>query len=235
MSKFSPGRIARGLWRRTGHKFIRKVEMDIMRRPMSLPNFELPANRRSPVKDADPNRDDYMWQCEHKHVDSLAGKFSPAKLKHFHNVVDNPNIDFVIRIREDGECWGYMMHALSAFKDPLYHMTVPILEDETYQFDGWVHPDYRGKLIAIEGTNWVFNRRRADGTKGVVVTVRKRDKVAQKYHKRFGFVPIGEVVHWRVGPLRFNSIKMDRSLVQDPEPQPEASTAPSAQSTAAAQ
>jgi hypothetical protein len=105
-------------------------------------------------------------------AEELHGTFPPEKIVHFHRMVDDPNIEFVIRMREDRACWGFMMHALRPFKDPLYRLTMPIAEDATFQFDGWVHPDSRGRLIAVIGTNWVFDRRRAAGTKAVVVTVR---------------------------------------------------------------
>ena len=75
---------------------------------------------------------------------------------------------------------------------------------------GWVHPDYRGRLIAVMGTNWVLDLRREQGLDAIVVTVRKNDGPAQKYHRRFGFEQIGEVVHWRIGPWRFNRVKMAR-------------------------
>lgn len=219
MSKLSFGRILRGIWNRTGHHVIRRVELDVMRRSLDLPNLRIPRGRRS-VMDVHGSDDDEfsMEQCTHEIAEELHGTFPPDKIEHFHRMVDDPNIDFVIRMREDRECWGFMMHALRPFQDPLYHLTVPIAEDETFQFDGWVHPDYRGRLIAVIGTNWVFDRRRAAGTKAVVVTVRQKDLVAQKYHKRFGFEKIGQVTHWRVGPLRFNRVRMDRSSQTPADP-----------------
>ena len=51
---------------------------------------------------------------------------------------------------------------------------------------------------------------RTAGTKAVVVTVRKNDRPAQMYHRRYEFEKIGEVIHWRVGPLRFNKVILDR-------------------------
>lgn len=207
MGKLTLRRILRGLWNRTGHRFIRKIELDVMRRPVSLPNFKLPTGRRSPV--ADPEDWD-MDDCTQAIVDQCVGLFPDDKIAHFRKMADDPAVWFPIRMREDGECWGYMMQSERPIQDPLYRFTIPIREREVYQFDGWVHPDYRGRLIAMMGTNWVLDKRRAQGIEGIVVTVRKNDAPAQKYHRRFGFEQIGVVVHWRIGPWRLNRIKMDR-------------------------
>lgn len=157
----------------------------------------------------------YMDVATHEMIDRLAGKFTPAKLQHLHNMVDHPDIDFVIRIREDGECWGYMMHALRPFRDPEFKHLVPFeVGKDVFQFDGWVHPDYRGRLIAIQGTNWFFDRRRASGHQNIVVTVRKIDKRAMRYHTRYGFEPIGKIDHYVVGPWRINRLQMDPTADQ---------------------
>lgn len=222
MKKFGFKRVLRSIWNRTGRRIVRRIELDIMRRSLDLPNLHIPSGRRSAV-DLHGTMNDAeftMDQCTHEIAEELRATFPSEKIAHFHRMVDDPYIDFVVRMRSDGECWGFMMHSLRPFKDPLYRFTVPIAEDETFQFDGWVHPDYRGRLIAVVGTNWVFDRRRAAGTKAVVVTVRQKDHVAQRYHKRFSFEKIGRITHWKLGPFRFNRIKMDRTA-QTPTDQPD--------------
>mgnify|MGYP002826894170 FL=1 len=210
MRKLTPRRILRGIWNRTGRRFIRRVEFDIMRRSLELPNLRVP--RRSAMDVHGESDETFsMWPCTHEIVDKLGKDFPPAKLAHFHQMVDHPDVDFVIRTNPDESvCWGYMMHAVRPFEDPKYRFTIPLQPDEAFQFDGWVHPEHRGRLIAIVGTNWAFDRRRTAGTKAVVVTVRKNDRPAQMYHRRYEFEKIGEVIHWRVGPLRFNKVILDR-------------------------
>lgn len=193
--------------------------MDILRRPLSLPNPRLPQGRKNRLTEEVDTETFWMHQATHELVDQAVGQFPPEKIAHFHEMVDNEAVDFVIRYREDGQCWGYMMNARKPIPDPLYRFTIPLAPDEVYQFDGWVNPQNRGRMVAVIGNNWVWDRRRDEGFEGIVVTVRKKDKPAQRYHQRGGFEPIGEATHWRVGPFRFNRIRMSR---------PEASVAASA-------
>ncbi len=208
MSKQKSKRLIRGLWRRTGHRWIRKVEFQIMRRPLAEPNLKIPEGRGTPVDgECDEN---YMYNPSLEMIGALNGYFPPARLKIFREMAADPNIDFLIRKHPEGGLWGYLMHSMVPMKDVEYKFTIPILPgQETLQFDGWVHPDYRGMLIAIFASNWVFDRRRKTGHKAIVVAVRSKDRTAMRFHDRFGYKSIGTIKHYRVGKLRWNKVQMD--------------------------
>jgi hypothetical protein len=199
--------LSRVLRKMTGG-WVRVVDFHIMRRPMSLPNYKIPKGKRPPFDfEADQ---DYMYNPTHEHIDSLEGHFPAEKLKIFHQAIDNDAIDFILRLMPEGGLWGYMMHALKPMKDIEYGFRIPIIPGkESLQFDGWVHPDHRGMLIAIEGSNWMLDRRRKTGHEAIVVAVRSHDRPAVKYHQRFGYEKVGSIRHYRVGPMRFNKMKMD--------------------------
>lgn len=197
----------RRVWKKLTHRWLRVVDFHVMRRPLSLPNFKIPGNRRPPLDF--PCDENYMYNPTHEMIDSLEGHFPPRKLKEFHDAVDNPDIDFIVRLMPEGGLWGYMMHTLAPMADVEYKFTIPIVRgEETYQFDGWVHPDYRGMLVAMEGSNWMLDRRRATGHQAIVIAVRTKDRPALKYHERFDYEKVGTVRHYRIGALKFNRVKM---------------------------
>jgi len=195
----------------------RKIVLDILRRPLSLPNARIPGGRRNALQvdgTQGPQDEFSMSEGTHEIVEIMAKTFPKEKIPYFHEMVDDPHVDFVVRLRDDGECWGYMMNSRKPFRDRLFGFTVPIEPTEVFQFDGWVHPDHRGRLLGIAGQNWVFDRRRAEGFEATVVTVRRQDKAARRYHVRYGFEPIGIVTHWRIGPFKINRVQLDRSKLE---------------------
>ncbi|MCH2101204.1 MAG: GNAT family N-acetyltransferase [Planctomycetes bacterium] len=218
MSKLGSLPIIRDLASFFRRHVFRKIVLDILRRPLSLPNAPIPRGRLSAMNGEEGGDVEFkMDECTHEMVELLAKTFPSEKVPYFHEMVDESDVDFVVRMREDGECWGYMMNSRKPFRDRLFGFKVPIEPNEVFQFDGWVHPDYRGRLIAILGQNWVFDQRRAEGFEATVVTVRRQDKSARRYHDRYGFDPIGVVTHWRIGPFKINRVKMNRP---DPEASP---------------
>jgi hypothetical protein len=175
---------------------------------MAEPNLKVPKGRGTPVDSVvDEN---YMYNPTLEMIESLKGHFPPARLQIFRNMVEDPNIDFIIRMHPEGGLWGYMMHSMVPMKDVEYKFTIPVIPGkETLQFDGWVHPDFRGMLIAIEGSNWMLDRRRKTGHEAIVVAVRTKDRPAMRYHQRFGYQPVGTIQHYRVGKLRWNKVQMN--------------------------
>ena len=207
MGKKSPSRILKGIWRRTGHRWIRRVEFLIMSRSLSEPNLPRPQGRDSAMGEGD---DFYMDSATNEMIDELKGQFPAKKLKVFRDLANNPDVDFMLRIRSDGRCPGYLMHAFKPVPDAEYGFTIPIIPGkEVFQFDGWVHPDFRGYLVAIIGTNYALDRRRSSGHQSIVNAVRCKDRTSMKFHLRFGFKPIGKITHYRVGKFRWNKVQMD--------------------------
>ncbi len=196
------------VWKKLTHRWIRVVDFHIMRRPLSLPNYKIPGGKASAVGiEVDEN---YMYNPTHEQIDTLEGHFPEQKLQIFHYAIDNPAIDFTARLMPEGGLWGYMMHSFEPMKDVAYGFTIPIIAGiESLQFDGWVHPEKRGRLVAMEGSNWMLDRRRGTGHEAIVIAVRTQDRPALKYHHRFGYEHVGSIRHYRIGKLRWNKIEME--------------------------
>lgn len=183
-------------------KFYRKVEFSIMVRDMAAPDVELPRGRRSPVGDtANFN----LVHATEEHLPALRATFDRRRYEALKECIEDPNTDVVINTDGGERVWCFMCHGTRRQKDSFYQIDLPIEEGrDILQFDGWVHPEYRGTMIGILGTNTGNRWRRAEGFERLYVFVRKSDLRSRRLHKRMSFREVGSVYHTRLGPLRFN-------------------------------
>lgn len=196
------------VWRATLGRWFKRIDFIIVRKDLTTPDPQIPEGRRSPVREGRPRFADHATQ---EHVDLMAGTFSPEKLRLFRRYVEDPRLDFEVRLREtDGFTWCYMMHADYAIRDPEYGYKLPICEGrDIMQFDGWVNPEQRGRMVGIEGTNFVNSLRREEGFERLYATLNAKDVRSARLHKRMGFTVVGEIWHLMVGPFKFNRVKFE--------------------------
>ena len=198
------------LFRKTQGFFLAKVQkhvyqrrvLYVMDRDLSLPDPVIPQGKNSPMWEDEQNKFT-MPLATHENIDGMAAHFPPSKLKILHNRVDDPAIDFTFAPKEDGSCWGYLMHAIAPYYEKLYNYTVDPGKSGVYQFDGWVNPHDRGRLVAILGIIFMFNRRRQEGYRRIRVIVWANDTRSLRLHKRFGFQEVQRLLYTRLGPFRW--------------------------------
>jgi len=187
-------------------RWFKRIDFLIVRKDLTTPDPKIPEGRRSPVREGRPRFADH---ATHGHVDLMAKYFPQDKVRLFRRYVDDPRLDFEVRLREeDGFTWCYMMHADYPMRDPAFGYKLPICEGrDIMQFDGWVNPEQRGRMVGIEGTNFVNSLRREEGFERLYATLNAKDVTSRRLHKRMGFSVVGEIRHWRVGPFKFNRVK----------------------------
>jgi RimJ/RimL family protein N-acetyltransferase len=192
------------LWFRIVGRWFRRTKFVIMRHDLSEPDVHLPEGRLSPLREGE---EFYLEHATLEHVDKMASGFKRAKVRHFRRCAEDPSVDFVIRLREDGLCWCYMMHAKKPHLEAEYGFKLPLVEGrDIYQFDGWVHPNFRSMMIGIEGTNWANRARRSEGYERLYATSRVQDRTSFRLHKRMGFRVVGEIHHRRFLAWKKNRI-----------------------------
>ncbi len=200
-------------WRGTLGRWFKRVDFWIVCRDLSLPDTPLPKGRHSPVKEDETFVIDH---ASHEQVERFRELFPDSKVKVLHTFVDHPEVDLVVRMKEDGPPWCYMVHASYDLKDPLYGYRLSIQPGrDILQFDGWVDPEFRGLMIGILGTNSANKLRRAEGFERIYATVRKKDKRSIRLHNRLGFHTVGEIVHRRVFGMRFNKVSYHKGMAPD--------------------
>ena len=185
-------------------RIFQRMELCIMDRDLSLPDPVAPQGRVSPAGES--SQEDFdMPLVTHQEVDHMAAYFSPSKLKVLHRRIDDPTIEFrrAQGLMEDGSCFGFLMHATAPFHEELYNYTVDPGKFGVYQFDGWVSPHARGKLVAIRGMIFMANRRRQEGYQHIRVIVWPNDIRSLRLHKRFGFQEVRRIIYTRLGPFRW--------------------------------
>jgi hypothetical protein len=187
-----------------GRWFRREVHF-IVRRELADPDVPMPKGRLSPLREGEAFYLDHATQA---HVDQMAHGFSRAKVRHFRKCAADPDIDFLLRLREDGLCWCYMMHAKKPHFEPEYGFELPLVEGrDIYQFDGWVHPDFRSMMVGIQGTNCGNRIRRSEGYERLYATVWSKESNSIRLHKRMGFRVVGQIAHRRILAWTFNKIE----------------------------
>lgn len=193
------------VWRSSLGKWFKKVDFWIVCRDLDLPDVPLPQGRHSPIKEGETFVIDH---ASHDQVAKFDTKFPGDKVRLLHKFVDHPEVDLVVRMRDDGKApWCYMLHASCNLRDPLYGYRLDLVHGrDILQFDGWVDPEYRGLMIGILGTNSANKLRRAEGFERIYATVRKKDKRSIRLHDRLGFETVGEIVHRRIFGLRINKV-----------------------------
>jgi hypothetical protein len=204
------------LWFVLVRRWFRRVELRIIRHDLSDPDVTLPQRRQSPLREGE---DFYMDLATKKDIDQLAKTFPRARVQHFRRSLADPDVDFFIRMREDGLCWCFVMQAKKTYYEAEYGVTIPLIEGrEIYQFDGWVHPDFRSMMIGIQMTNWGNRLRRSQGYTRYYSMVRAKDRSSVRVHQRMGFEVVGEVAHRRVLAWKFNKITWKPGLEPTPGP-----------------
>jgi hypothetical protein len=191
-------------WRSSFGRWVKRVDFWLLCHDLSGGDVPLPTGRHSPIKEGETF---VIEHATHAQVETLTEIFDADKVKLLHTHIDHPEVDMVVRMRDDGPPWCYMLHSAYNMKDPIYGFTLPLVTGrDILQFDGWVDPDYRGLMIGILGTNSGNKLRRAEGFERAYATVRHKDRRSWRLHKRMGFIPVGEICHLRFGPFKFNRV-----------------------------
>jgi hypothetical protein len=123
------------LWFRIVGRWFRRTKFVIMRHDLSEPDVHLPEGRLSPLREGE---EFYLEHATLEHVDKMASGFKRAKVRHFRRCAEDPSVDFVIRLREDGLCWCYMMHAKKPHLEAEYGFKLPLVEgrDDVHPIPG---------------------------------------------------------------------------------------------------
>ena len=210
-----PGRVLASLWRWGVRSWLRRVEFVIACRDLERPPYEIPTRYRPEYDESER----FMHDTGLDALPTLSRQFDPRRLEHLRRCIERRDIDVQSRIDEDGTVWCYIMHGLKPMQDLEYGFAVPLREGhDVYIFDGWVHPEHRGRMVALLAQNDYHELRRGQGYRRAYVALRTQDVRSRRLHQRMDYVEVGRIRHTKVGPFRFNRVEFRPGLHPTEDP-----------------
>lgn len=197
------------LWRKGVRSWYRQVDFVIVCRDLQLPEFHVPEGRRAPTDDNGP----FMYPAREEHLPALDAAFPEEKTMHFRRCMADPRIEFLVRVDSQQVVWAHVMHGLESVPDLVYGFQVPMKKGrDAYVFDGWVHPEHRGWMVALVAANCYHGLRRAQGYRRAYATLRVADVRSRRLHWRLKYAEVGAVRHLRIGPFKFNKVRFQPGM-----------------------
>lgn len=218
MPQMRPRRIREALaalWRVGVRSWFRRVDFVIACRDLDRPPFPV-LERNRPDYDGTVR---FLRSTTEADLPVLEHQLDQDKARHLKRCISHPKIDVQSRITEDGDVWCYIMHGLETMSDLEYGFQLPLRPGhDVYIFDGWVRPQYRGRMVGLIGANDYHELRRSEGYRRAYVALRTVDMRSCRMHRRLEYVEVGRIRHTQIGPFRFNRIEFRPGLhpTQDP-------------------
>lgn len=203
------------LWRVGVRSWFRRVEFVIACRDLERPAFRVPTRNRPEYDESER----FLRSTNEEDLPVLERQFSEEKVRHLKRCIAHPEIDFQSRIDEKGDVWCYIMHGLETMSDPEYGFKMPLRTGhDVYVFDGWVHPEYRGRMVGLIGANDYHELRRSESFRRAYVALRTVDLRSRRIHWRLEYVEVGRIRHTQIGPFRFNKVEFRAGLHPTKDP-----------------
>ena len=203
------------LWRVGVRSWFRRVEFVIACRDLERPPFPVPERNRPDYDESQR----FLRSTTEADLPVIERQFDADKVQHLKLSIAHPKIDFLSRIGEQGNVWCYIMHGFETMSDLEYGFRLPLREGhDIYIFDGWVHPDYRGRMVGLIGSNEYHELRRSEGYRRAYVALRTVDVRSRRMHWRMEYVEVGRIRHTQIGPFRFNRVDFRPGLHPTKDP-----------------
>ena len=203
------------LWRVGVRSWFRRVEFVIACRDLDRPPFRV-LERNRPDYDENVR---FLRSTTEADLPALENQFGEERVRHLKRCIAHPQIDFQSRIDEQGDVWCYIMHGLETMPDLEYGFKLPLRDGhDVYVFDGWVHPEYRGRMVGLIGANDYHELRRGEGYRRAYVALRTVDVRSRRMHWRMEYVEVGRIRHTQIGPFRLNRVDFRPGLHPTKDP-----------------